>query len=131
MICEAGIAALVSLSMYTVTLCDTGETYPVGVGQFGFQTPTGYFEVQYKELDPIWRNPFTNEVKGRGYYDYWISLGIMNPEFPEHAQYEFGFHDYHRGIGLAESHGCIRMFDNDASILYSNLEQFDIVHIIN
>jgi len=95
-------------------------TYPVAVGQAGWETPTGTFKVTDMEPSPNWQHPITKEV---------ISPGPDNPlgsrwiGFWADDTSQIGFHGTNQedGIGQAISHGCVRMLNRDIEAIYAQV----------
>jgi lipoprotein-anchoring transpeptidase ErfK/SrfK len=95
-------------------------SYPLAIGQSGWETPTGSFQIQAMEPDPEWVHPITGEV---------IPAGPGNPlgkrwiGFWTDGQMEIGFHgtDQEELIGEAVSHGCLRMRNDDVVALYQQV----------
>ena len=92
--------------------------YPIAVGQSGWETPTGHFQVLQMREKPIWIHPLTNQVipnddlknpLGR----YWIGFWTDGLNW-------IGFHgtSHPNSVGQALSHGCLRMHDADIDELY-------------
>ena len=109
------------------------EAFPVAVGMPGWQTPHGDFEVITKIPRPVWEHPesrsrvmpgpdnplgsrwigFHRDCNGRDAHDgdTWLKIkGCVTA----------GFHGTpHRWtVGLAVSHGCVRLYDEDVKALY-------------
>lgn len=95
-------------------------SYPLAIGQAGWETPTGSFQIQMMEPDPEWVHPITGEV---------VPAGAGNPlgkrwiGFWTDGQMEIGFHgtDQEDLIGEAVSHGCLRMRNADVVTLYQQV----------
>ncbi|MDX2229630.1 MAG: L,D-transpeptidase [Leptolyngbyaceae cyanobacterium bins.349] len=94
------------------------RSYPIAIGQAGWETPTGQFQVLHMEEKPIWIHPLTNQVVphedlrnplGR----YWIGFWTDGHNW-------VGFHGtpHPNSVGQALSHGCLRMHDADIDELY-------------
>jgi lipoprotein-anchoring transpeptidase ErfK/SrfK len=100
------------------------KTYTIAIGQVGFDTPTGWYHIQNKAINPAWSVPnkpwagslagqvipggtAQNPLKARwmGIYD---GAGI-------HGTAETG------SLGSAASHGCIRMAIPDVIELYERV----------
>ena len=99
-------------------------SYTVAIGAAGYDTPTGLYEIQNKQVDPYWTVPNsdwagslqgqvippgpTNPLKSR-----W--MGIYNGA---------GIHgtDATYSLGSAASRGCIRMAIPDVEELYEHVE---------
>lgn len=114
---------VVDLSDRQVSLYQDGvviASYPIAIGQQGWETPTGNFSVINMQTDPVWQHPFTEEV---------IPPGADNPlgsrwiGFWTDGQQQLGFHGTNQEelIGQAVSHGCIRLRDADIQTLYSHV----------
>lgn len=97
------------------------KTYTIAVGQAGYDTPTGLYNIQDKQIDPVWYVPDrewagklagttvpsgapNNPLKSR-----W--MGIYNGA-GIHGTSDIG------SLGSAASHGCIRMAVPDVEELY-------------
>lgn len=95
-------------------------SYPIAVGQAGWETPTGNFSVIHLQADPVWQHPFTGEVFPPGADN---PLGSRWIGFWTDGQHQIGFHgtDQEDLIGQAVSHGCIRMREADIQALYSQV----------
>lgn len=95
-------------------------TYPVAVGQPGWETPTGNFKVLKKQTNPVWRQPITGDLIPAGpnspLGDRWIG-------FWADAHHQIGFHGTNNEnlVGQAISHGCLRMRNNDIRALYEQV----------
>jgi len=97
-------------------------TYPVAVGQKGWETPTGSFKVIHRRMNPEWKHPITGEV---------IQSGADNPlgtrwiGFWSDGRSEVGFHGTNQVelIGQAVSHGCLRMHNQDVEALYQQVSE--------
>ncbi|MBW4564080.1 MAG: L,D-transpeptidase [Mojavia pulchra JT2-VF2] len=96
-------------------------SYPIAVGKKGWETPTGNFQVMYKQHDPIWRHPITDQVFEPGpdspLGERWIS-------FWSDGHNQIGFHGTPNTevMGTAISHGCLRMRNPDVRLLYEQVK---------
>lgn len=96
------------------------HTYPVAVGQPGWETPPGQFKVQKKLRNPIWQQPITGEL---------IKTGPENPlgnrwiGFWSDQHHHIGFHGTNKEqlVGQPVSHGCLRMRNQDIQALYEQV----------
>lgn len=94
--------------------------YPIAIGQAGWETPSGSFQVLEMQRDPKWQHPITGEV---------IPPGSENPlgkrwiGFLYAGRTHIGFHGTNQEdlIGQAVSHGCIRMRNQDVIALYDQV----------
>jgi lipoprotein-anchoring transpeptidase ErfK/SrfK len=95
-------------------------TYPVAVGQPGWETPLGTFKVQKKLRNPVWQQPITGEL---------IRTGPDNPlgnrwiGFWSDGRHHIGFHGTNKEqlVGQPVSHGCLRMRNTDIQALYEQV----------
>lgn len=92
-------------------------SYPVAVGQEGWQTPTGSFQVLQMQKNPVWRHPITNQIVPPGLNN---PLGVRWIGFWWDERHSIGFHGTNQkeGVGQAISHGCLRMRNQDIEALY-------------
>lgn len=93
--------------------------YHLGLGKVSTPTPTGYFQIRAKEINPPWIDPSDPEFE--------VPSGPDNPlgyRWME-IQGNYGIHGTNRpdSIGHYVSNGCIRMNESDVE------ELFDIVEI--
>lgn len=96
------------------------SSYPVAIGQAGWETPSGSFQVLEMQRDPKWQHPITGEV---------VPVGPDNPlgkrwiGFLNEGRAHIGFHGTNQEalIGQAVSHGCVRMRNRDVVALYSQI----------
>jgi lipoprotein-anchoring transpeptidase ErfK/SrfK len=100
------------------------ETYTVGVGQAGYETPAGTYSIANKAVNPAWTVPnadWTGDLAGQV-----IPGGA--PNNPLEARW-LGIYDgagIHgtadvASLGTAASHGCIRMSVPDVIELYDQV----------
>lgn len=95
--------------------------YPVSTGRTGFETPTGRFAINHKQVNPKWQNPWTGEIHPPGANspigDRWIG-------FLETGQGHIGFHGTpdEGTVGQPASSGCLRIRRSDLHALYSKVE---------
>jgi len=98
--------------------------YPVAIGQSAarWQTPTGSYKVTSKAVNPTWYPP------------KWAGLEEPVPPGPENplgdrwiglSKPGYGFHGTPslHSIGLAASHGCMRMYPESVQELYRSLKR--------
>lgn len=111
-------------------ICSTGSLTQLESGdekKWLFETPKGVFRVQGKLVNPIWKKPdwaFAEE-----------GLPIPSPNDP--SRFEYGvlgdyalsigngylIHGtlYQRFLGLAVTHGCVRLNDSDLEFIYNSM----------
>ena len=113
----------------------TVNTFPIGIGRFGYDTPTGDFKVEMKLKNPTWypnessreRNPqLPIEVPpgpDNPLGKYWIQLSLNG----------YGIHGTNRPgtIGKKISLGCIRLFPENIEWLFAQVKTVMPVRIIN
>jgi hypothetical protein len=112
-------------------ICSTGSYTILTVGEdqkYVFETPRGMLRVQGKEESPVWVKP-----------DWaFIEEGLPVPPSGHSSRYERGvlgdyklmlgrgylIHGtlYKRFLGMAVTHGCIRLGDDDLEAVYKNLQ---------
>ena len=98
------------------------ESYPIAVGQVGFETPAGLYHIETKAVDPAWSVPeWGGELAGEV-----IPGGAPNNPLKERwlGIYDgAGIHgtDDVASLGTAASHGCIRMSIPDVIELYDRV----------
>ena len=92
--------------------------YHLGVGKPNTPTPTGYYKINTKEIDPPWIDPSDPE--------YEIPSGPDNPLGYRWMQISgnYGIHGTNRpdSIGHYVSNGCIRMNERDVEELFDAVE---------
>lgn len=109
---------------------NTVYTFPVGIGQMGWKTPTGQTTIVQKRENPVWIPPDSiraeAEAKGRT-LPYAYPAGPNNP-LGKYAL-NLGWTNYRMhgtnapsSVGLRSSHGCIRMLPEDIESLFNMVE---------
>jgi lipoprotein-anchoring transpeptidase ErfK/SrfK len=108
------------------------KTYRVAIGQAGYDTPTGLYEIQNKAVNPSWHVPnsdWAGELAG--------TVVPPGPSNPIKARWMgiydgAGIHgtDATGSIGTAASHGCVRMLIPDVIELYDQVPVGAPVYII-
>ena len=101
-------------------------SYPIAVGQTGWDTPTGTFRVFEMLQDPAWTHPITRERVEPGANN---PLGSRWIAFWSDEANKIGFHGTpdRNSVGQAVSHGCLRMYDEDARALYEQIQLGTVV----
>jgi lipoprotein-anchoring transpeptidase ErfK/SrfK len=109
------------------------KTYTIAVGQVGYDTPSGLYNIQNKAVNPAWTMPDSDWVApaDRGKV---VPGGV--PENPLKARWlgiynGAGIHgtDVTSSLGSAASHGCIRMAIPDVVELYDQVPVSTPVYI--
>jgi lipoprotein-anchoring transpeptidase ErfK/SrfK len=101
------------------------KTYTVAFGAAGYDTPRGLFNIQNKQVDPVWSVPnsdWAGDLAG-------TTVPGGTPENPLKARWMgisdgAGIHgtDDVGSLGSAASHGCIRMAIPDVIDLYDRVD---------
>ncbi|MGK2955361.1 MAG: L,D-transpeptidase family protein [Solirubrobacterales bacterium] len=104
---------------------ELAKTYTVAVGQAGLETPAGTYNIQSKQVDPVWTVPnsdWAGDMAGQV-----VPGGV--PENPLKARWMgifdgAGIHgtDDISSLGSAASHGCVRMAIDDVVDLYDRVD---------
>ncbi|MBA2505293.1 MAG: L,D-transpeptidase/peptidoglycan binding protein [Thermoleophilaceae bacterium] len=100
------------------------ETYTIAVGKAGYETGSGMYAVQSKQVDPVWNVPdseWAGDLAGKT-----IPPGPKNPLKARFIGFNGaeGFHGTGEldSLGTAASHGCIRMDIPDVKRLFGQVE---------
>ena len=125
---------VVDRANFTVTLYQNlkeVKSYTVAIGAEGYDTPTGLYHIQDKQVDPVWNVPdsdWAGDLAGQT-----IPPG---PDNPLKARW-MGIYDgagFHgtadtASLGSAASHGCVRMAVPDVIDLYDRVDVGTPVYI--
>ena len=97
-------------------------SYPVAIGQAGWETPTGTFEITQMQTNPVWQHPITDQLITAGPDS---PLGVRWIGFWSDGHNQIGFHGTNQEelIGQAVSHGCVRMRNQDIVALYQQVAE--------
>ncbi|MEP0960139.1 L,D-transpeptidase [Microcoleus sp. FACHB-1515] len=114
---------VVDLSDRQLNLYQKGKlisTHDVAIGQAGWETPTGTFEVTTMEKNPAWEHPITGEIIPSGPDN---PLGSRWIGFTETPDGYIGFHGTNEPqfLGQAVSHGCVRVDDTEIQEIYDRV----------
>lgn len=116
---------LLNIPATLLTLFDQGVpvvSYKVSVGSYRWQTPTGKFHIDEIQWNPWWYPPPSEWAEDAEK----TPPGPANPLYPVKMMMEdaLRIHGTPHGwsIGRAASHGCMRMFRNEARRLAEYLE---------
>jgi L,D-transpeptidase ErfK/SrfK len=98
------------------------NVYPCAVGAPGrWQTPTGSYKIAIKTIDPVWLPPEWAGIDhpvmpgpDNPLGDRW--MGLSRPGYGLHAT------NAPNSIGSAVSHGCVRMYPENARKLYNQVK---------
>jgi L,D-transpeptidase ErfK/SrfK len=116
-------------------------TYPVSIGKMDWRTPLGVTHVIQKQKNPIWYPP---ESVRKEHAEAGDPLPAMVPSGPDNPLGLFamrlaagnGTYLIHGtnnpiGVGLAVTHGCIRMYPDDVEALFPLIAVGTQVRLIN
>ena len=107
-------------------------TYPVGIGDTGWETPVAVGRVIDRRIDPLWTVPKSLRAKYKTASippgpdnplgKYWIGLSFKG----------YGIHGTNApwGVGRLVSHGCIRLYPEDIAILFKTVPVKTPVEIV-
>jgi len=98
----------------------TVQTYPIGIGDEGWESPLGSFHIVEKRPNPSWYIPLSLQAK------YGMAVMPPGPENPlgEYMmKFSAGAYGVHGtampwGVGRLVSHGCIRCYPEHIKLLY-------------
>lgn len=92
--------------------------YPIGPGTPSTPTPTGYYKIQEKEVNPTWVSPENPKVVIRSGPDCPIGYRWMT------LQGHYGIHGTNKpeSIGEYVSNGCVRMLEDDVEALFDKVQ---------
>jgi L,D-transpeptidase ErfK/SrfK len=117
----------------------TVSTFPVGVGQDGWNTPLGKTQITRKRKDPTWVVPdsiYANRMEAGDPTPKVVPPGPTNP-LGKYAM-NLGFNNivihgtpYERAVGLRSSHGCIRMLNSDVEQVFNRASIGTPVYIVH
>jgi L,D-transpeptidase ErfK/SrfK len=116
-------------------------TYPVSIGRMDWRSPLGETRIIGKERHPSWYPPesIRNEHAARGdFLPKVVPPGADNPlgEYKMRLALGDGTYEIHGtnnpvAVGLAVTHGCIRMYPDDVAALFESVSIGTKVRFIN
>ena len=115
-------------------------TYPLGVAREGWPTPLGRTSIVAKHRDPAWRVPPSiheeRRLQGEPELPALVEPGADNPLGMHALQTGFSaifIHSTNRpwGIGLPVTHGCLRLYPEDAAELFAAVRIGTPVRIVS
>jgi L,D-transpeptidase ErfK/SrfK len=109
-------------------------TFPIGIGREGFRTPLGRFSVVEKIVNPEWHVPKSIRKEKPELPDV-VPAGPDNPLGSHALRLSEGtilIHGTNKpwGVGRRVSHGCIRLYPEDISILFRSVRNGTKVTIV-
>lgn len=126
-----GKAIVVDKSLRKLYLYDKGRkvlTYRCTIGARGYTTPSGYFTIGAMRKNPSWGNPGSAWARNMPRY---IKPGPTNPlgvrainmnRFGRDTGLRIHGTSNTRQIGMAASHGCIRLTNSNVTTLFSKVK---------
>jgi len=110
-------------------------TFPIGIGDFGKDTPVGNFTIIEKIMNPAWVVPESIR-KEKPELPKVVPPGPDNPMGSHALRLSLGtvlIHGTDRpwGIGLRSSHGCLRLYPEDIVRLFKIVNLGTRVSIVN
>lgn len=118
----------------------TVVTFPIGAARPGWPTPLGSTRIVGKHKDPAWFVPksIQEEHRSQGEFDFpeYFPPGPDNPMGMLAMQTGFAqifIHGTNRpwGVGMRVTHGCIRLYPEDAAALFAGVPVGTPVRFIN
>ncbi|MBF0566263.1 MAG: L,D-transpeptidase family protein [Nitrospirae bacterium] len=109
------------------------QTFPIGIGYEGYDTPEGLFHVETKVVDPIWHVP--DHIRQEyPHLPQYVPAGPDNPLGGYWIQFKkgYGIHGTDRplAVGRKASSGCIRLYPEDISDLFKYVKVGTPVRIV-
>lgn len=102
------------------------ETYPLGIGREGLESPTGSTTVQRKTKDPVWY-PTERMRKEKPELPVMMPAGPDNPMGNRAIYLGWSLYRIHGtnipwGVGRRVSSGCLRLYPEDIEKFYENVQ---------
>jgi L,D-transpeptidase ErfK/SrfK len=125
---------LAEMRLYYFRSGELVETFPVGIGDEGWETPTGVYRIVEKIANPSWHVPESIR-KQRPELPKVLPPGKGNP-LGSHAlrlsSRKILIHgtDHPFGIGRKVSHGCIHLYPEDIRVLFRKVRLDTSVTIV-
>lgn len=115
------------------------ETYPIGIGRDGYDTPLGITETTIRLENPAWYPPSSMREEAAARGEPAPAVVPPGPDNPlgEHAilldipGYLIHGTNQPDGIGMRASRGCIRMYPEDIGSIFDNVPSGTQVNIID
>lgn len=115
------------------------QTYPIGIGRVGWETPIGATTVVAKARDPAWYVPASVRREHAELGDPLPAVVPAGPDNPLGTRVlKLGLPGYlihgtnkPYGVGMRVSHGCVRLYPENIELLYSLVDVGVPVNIIN
>ncbi len=104
------------------------RSFTIGLGKPGMETPTGRWVVKPtgKLISPTWTDPDTGKTYEAQDPDYplgtrWIGLEGVDGDAKGRTGFAIHGTKDPQQLGMAESRGCIRLYNDDAELVYDLL----------
>ena len=115
------------------------QTYPIGIGRVGWETPLGETTVVSKAKDPHWWVPASVRREHAEAGDPLPAVVPPGPDNPlGHRVLKLDMPGYlihgtntPYGVGMRVSHGCVRLYPENIEVLYGYVDVGEKVTIIN
>jgi len=115
------------------------DTYAVGIGREGWETPIGATRIINKKVNPSWVPPISIRREQAENGD---PLPPVVPPGPENPLGNYALrlsmpgyliHGTNKpyGVGMQVSHGCVRLYPEDIESLFSQISVGNTVQIVN
>jgi L,D-transpeptidase ErfK/SrfK len=132
------VVNLPELLVYQFRLGVYQRRYAIAVGKKTWQTPTGFYKIVNKEVNPTWTVPDSIQDE---MWDMGMTVVEKVPPGPKNPLGKYwigtsgenlGFHATNRPwcVGHAVSHGCMRMLPSEIAQLYPQIDVGAPVKII-
>ncbi len=120
----------------------TVVTYPVSIGKMDWQTPMGLTHVVSKQANPVWNPPASVRAEHLANGDPLPSgaigpgpdnpLGLFAMRLAVHPG-DYLIHGTNNplAVGMAVTHGCIRMYPEDVAAIFPTVPVGTKVYLIN
>ncbi len=108
------------------------QTYPIGIGDEGWETPLGIFHINEKREKPTWYIPASLQEK---YGMASMPPGPDNPLGEYVMKFSAGAYGVHGtampwGVGRLVSHGCIRCYPEHIRLLFPQVPMGSKIELI-
>ncbi|MDD3760395.1 MAG: L,D-transpeptidase family protein [Acidithiobacillus sp.] len=118
---------------------NTVDTFPIGIGREGWNTPTGTTTITAKIRDPSWTPPASiraEHAKNGDPLPAVVGPGPDNPlgQFALRLGWKgYLLHGTNKpyGVGMRVSHGCIRLMPNDIEALFAQVAPGTVVQVVD
>jgi L,D-transpeptidase ErfK/SrfK len=114
-------------------------THPIGIGKVGWSTPEGTTKIISKRKNPVWTPPLSVRKEHKENGDPLPKQVPPGPDNPLGAySMTLGWPSYlihgtnkPYGVGMRSSHGCMRFYPEDITLLFEQIPIGTPVHVVN